>query len=230
MSAEWLPEDWSARAPVMLVAGFPEAGASAAQLLEIEEAVLSFSRAAFAAGRRISLPGDHFIAPLVSQVAAEYVLPLGSESVDEGPRPVEMILAEGRDEQLDEMLAGWRHVRGVSLGRARGTHGGRHRLTSEAIEFSAPQVALAVGGAPGMADDLDLLRLHEVRLAPIVPTLAGSLREGWERLGEDVTGRILAEAGWEEAVGERTAARRTPYPYLMQQLIAEWDRPERRRR
>jgi len=213
----------------MLVAGFPEEGASAGELLEIEEAVLSFSRAVFAAGRRVSLPGDRLVTPLVTQVAAEYVFPLGSESPDQGPQPVGVLLAEG-DEQLEEMLAGSRPVERSWLGGARRGHAGRHRLTSEAIGASAPQVAVAVGGAPGMDEELDLLRLHGVELAPIIPSFVGSLRENWERWGPDVTSRVLAEAGWQEFVGESAATRRTPYPYLMQQLVAEWERPERRRR
>jgi hypothetical protein len=209
----------------MLLAGFPEEDASAAMLLEIEEAVLSFSRAAFAAGRRVTLPGDRLVTPLVAQVAAEYVSPLGSESAGEGPQPLTVILAEG-DEQIDEVLGGSRHVERAWLGGERHGHADRHQLTSEAIRLSAPQAAVAVGGDPGMVEDLDLLRLHEVEMAPIVPTLAGSLREGWGRWGPDVASRVLDEAGWQEFVGERAAARRVPYSYLMQHLISRWDRPK----
>ena len=228
MNTEWRPRDWSARAPLVLVAGFPEVGVTARHLLEIEEAVLSFSRAAFAAGRRIALPGDRLIAPLVSRIAAEYVLPLGSEGAGEGSRPVELMLTEGGDERLEGILAGLEHAdwRRVGGGTREEPYADRHPLTFEAISVSAPRAALAVGGGAGLVDDLELLREHDVEVAPIVSTLAGPLRKDWERWGTDVASKILAEAGWEAVSNELAGRPGTPYPYLMQQLVADWDDPE----
>jgi hypothetical protein len=228
MNTERRRWDWSARAPLVLIAGFPEVGVTARHLLEIEEAVLSFSRAAFAAGRRVALPGDRLVAPLVSRVAAEYVPPPGSEGAGEGSRPIELMLTEGGDERLEGILARLGHADQLRVGgrKREEPYADRHPLTFEAISLSAPQAALAVGGDAGMVDDLELLREHEVEVVPIVPTLAGLPRKGWQRWGTDVASEILAEAGW-EAVSRPTGPSLTPYPYLMQQLVAGWDEPER---
>jgi hypothetical protein len=123
--ARWenLPQLWAP--PVVLSAAFPaeDDEVHLEQLLEIEEALLSFTRAALAQGRRIVVPGDETVAPLVAQTVAEYAPPARAEGRKGEPPLVEVLLTRGPDLRLEEALAGstgftrgWRAARKEPIG------------------------------------------------------------------------------------------------------------------
>jgi len=214
--------------PVVLSAGFPDEDddVPAAQLLEIEEALLSFTRAALAQGRRLMLPADRVVALLVAQTAAEYAL-LPQTEMSEPARPlIEVVLTEGRDAQLEQALAGLNHVRPHLFGNPKAQHTGRHRLTSDAVREIQPASAVVLGGARQSLDDVHMLREFNVRLYVVGATLAGPLREHGELWEHDITERMLAEIDWGKERGEADIGvdveRQIPYPYLMQRLVQEW--------
>jgi hypothetical protein len=230
------------RPPVLLLAGFPEEtdkSVPPAHLIGIEEAVLSFTRAALASGNRIALPADRAVVPLVAAAAAEYVRPLRTEArAEEAPR-VEIALSGGRDPQLEAMLA---RAAGVAArhftadGEVRGLreeegewhlHTGRHPLTRAVLEAVGPRMAVVVGGDPGLATEVGLIEAAGIELAVIGHTLAdASLRDDWTEM--DPTLDVLERIGWPGGRGKGQAEAAEdrgedviPYPYLMQWLFRE---------
>ncbi len=232
MPSRETPRGWER--PVLLSAGFPHEDdeVRASRLHEIEEALLSFTRAVLAQGGRIVLPADRVVAPLVAETAAEYAPPLRTEAT--GPtRPlVGVLLTEGRDAQLEQALAALGHVTPMFFGDVDRQHTGRHRLTIEAVESVRPSSAVVLGAAPESLDDIRVLQEREVLVQVVGEALAGSLGEPGELWHYDVTRRILQEIEWRvDAPGARhdlDVGRRVPYPYVMQRLVEEWGTDDRR--
>jgi hypothetical protein len=217
-------------APILLLAGFPDEDdetVGASQLLEIEEAILSLSRAALARGHRLTLPGDPVVAPLVVAVATEYAAPAQTEARSRPPWLVDVLVAGEVDEELSRALTGRRQVRGVSVGEGReGTHEGRHRLTAAAMDTVRPAAAVLIGGDSTLAQEFALVRAFGVRMGVIGPTLTGDLARGDLSARYDVAAPILERIGWGAGRGREVAPdheRQVPYPFVMQQLVAEWE-------
>lgn len=232
----------------MLVAGFPpepEEGdpVAAPFLLEIEEALLSFGRAAFAAERQVVVPADREVAPLLASVAAEYRAPLRSEG-EEGERALlGVALTGGRDGELEGELA---RVPGVAvLGpdggpleieeRARREEGtgldsgadARHPLTLDLVAGVEPRVGVAIGWVPGRRFDTTHFLARGVPVETIWPTVSGDPDSAWASEGS--MGRVLEECGWsprpagegEEGEASAEGPRWIPYPYVMQRMFGE---------
>jgi hypothetical protein len=221
---------------VLLLAGFPgeDEDVPAAWLLDTEEALLSFTRAALANGLTLAMPLDHVAAPLVAHTAAEYVPPPQMERVEPIEPLVEMFADDGWDTQLEQSLTGLEHARMVSLGDrpppdaddsqssedARGT--ARHS-TLRILERVRPVVAVMLGDTRRLVDDFFMLReygipLHVVTTLPGAHVVRSDLRE------YDITSRFLAEIDWPNAQTEddhpsADGSRVLPYPYLMQRLV-----------
>lgn len=220
--------------PVLVLAGFPDESdevPSAELLLEIEEALLSIVRAALAGGRRLALPADPVVAPLVAQVAMEYAPPPQAEALEEAPRLVDVMFSAGRGDPLEEVLAGMGHVRTTGSGEGEPRDGGRHPLTFAAVDDDRPVSAVVIGGQSS-PEDLVVLRELGVPLSVIGSTLAGPLHEDEGLWMSDVSVEILGRIGWEpsDQPSDRDDRRRSPfpygevpYPYLMQQLVKDWN-------
>jgi hypothetical protein len=212
------------RPPVMLLASLPveeEEEFAVERSLEIQEAVLSFARAAFSRGHRVVVPADGFVAMLLTAVAAEYRTPPRSEELREAP-PQLMIGMLG---SAEEELAGWprRVVPPGVLQR-------RFDSFADFVGLTEPGKAIVVGGGGGESRDerverFDRLRGREMELLVMGPTLTDFAREqGW---GEwDVTRDLLGEIEWPEPGAEHRddslplgAESVTPYAYLMQRLL-----------
>jgi hypothetical protein len=110
--------------------------------------------------------------------------------------------------------------------REEGPPSGRHRLTTAAIETVLPAAAVVIGGDSDLLEDVSLALKFGVRLSAIGPTLAGELGQS-DLPGEyDDAARILAAIHWFVGESREDAPepeRRVPYPYVMQQLVAEWE-------
>jgi hypothetical protein len=212
--------------PVLLAAGFPaehEEDVPAAQLLEIEEAVLSLTRAAFAQGRRIVLPADRIVAPLVAEIATEYALPPRTEEVERSLRSLVVVaFTSGHDDRLQEALAELGDVVEAAIFPAaeERQYTGRHRITRDTLELGASRMVV-IGGEPGILEDLELARERGLEQVAIGPTLVGAALEA-NLEGSDVVRRLLAEVGAEEGRWDAGAGEPTPYPFVMQRLLADW--------
>jgi hypothetical protein len=222
--ARWesLPQLWAP--PLVLAAAFPDEDDEVPfeHLIEIEEALLSFTRAALAQGRRLVVPGDEAVAPLVAQTVAEYAPPARTEQ-REGEAPlVEVLLTRGPDPPLEEALAGIDRVRPrVARGQEGAGEGRRHPLTVEAVRELEPAGAVVIGGSRESVEDVAVLREVSVPLFVVGPTLTGPLYEFsdlWER---DFTRGTLAEIEWQEAERELAFDTAIPYAYVMQRLVEE---------
>jgi hypothetical protein len=219
--------------PFAVSVGFPDEAAEvpSARLLEIEEAVLSLTRACLAQGRRIVLPADPVVAPLVALTAAEYAEELHTEAVARPAPLVQVLLTEGRDEELTEALYGLDHVDLAEFGDLRKSRPGRQRLTDEALAELRPAAAVVFGGATESVDDLMVLRARQIPLHVIETALAGPLADHPD-LGEyGIVGRALREVEWQAAGRDviPDAEQAVPYPYVMQRLVEQWrpvDRPD----
>jgi hypothetical protein len=210
---------------ILLSADFPaeDEAVPASQLLDLEEALLSFARAALASEHTLALPADRIVAPLVAQIAAEYAAPPKMEAA-EAPPPVRVLFTAGRDPELEQALAGhegaWSPWHGEMLAEARGD---RHPLTPEALRTIAPVFAMMLGGGRRLFEDFRMLRELQVPLHAVGAALSGPLREVRDAAEWDVTGQLLDEIGWGTPIGETDlldeAERRVPYPYLMQRVV-----------
>ncbi|MGH2948623.1 MAG: hypothetical protein ACRDPC_20595 [Solirubrobacteraceae bacterium] len=214
------PQAWEP--PVVLSAGFPDEDddVPSAQLLEIEEALLSLTRASLAQGRRLVLPADPVVVPLVAHTAAEYAEDIRTEAADVPPPLVHVLLTEGRDDQLAEALSGLDHVRLAPFSDPREERRGRQRLTAEALDELGPSAGVVFGGASESLDDLELIRAHGIPLYVIGTALAGRLRERGDLWEYDIVEGALADVDWGAA--ETDAERSVPYPYVMQVLVERW--------
>jgi hypothetical protein len=213
--------------PALLLAAFPSEteDVDLAQTLEIEEAVLSFARAALAQGRKIALPADRVVAPLVSQVAGEYGPTAVTEAGDGSPALVKAMFTEGRDPRLEQALAAGGQVElgQLAVGKVE-ISGVRHRLTPAALEWANPERAVVIGEPPALLDELELVREFGVEIATVGPTLSardielGNLRE------HDTVAPMLDE---KLELGEGEADElRLPYAFLMQELVWSWSDEE----
>jgi hypothetical protein len=222
----WRFEEDAGARPAVLLAGLPPASEQKEpvpfrQLLEIEEAILSFARAALAAGRPIALPGDSFAAPLVARVAAEYAPAAQAEEVLRPPSLVEVLL-DRRDLRLEGLLGDLSGV-GISTRSEEVMEGEeRHPLTAAAVEEIEPWSAVMIGGFAEMPAEAELLQMRGVPIHGIGPTLTGP---GRELRGFDVVDDLLAGIEWDEREGSEGGPREdlpwsmTPYPFLMQRLF-----------
>lgn len=214
---------WAAfdRPPVMLLAGLPvtqEEGIEVERALEIQEAVLSFARAAFSVGHPVAVPADGFVAPLLSAVADEYRPPSRSEEIQETPPQ----LAIGVLGSVEEELGGWsRRAAPAAVLQP------RFDSFEDFLESIEPRKVIVVGegGAESGAERVGSVRERGVELQAVGPTLTESARDrGW---GEwDAAGRLLREIGWPEPGAESRegappigAESVIPYGYLMQRLL-----------
>jgi hypothetical protein len=176
-------------------------------LLDIEEALVSLTRAALAQRHALLMPDDPVAALLVAQTAAEYTEPLRTEAL-ERPRPIVHVMLS---EDSDETLAGFGHVRLWPPGP--------QRLSEDALNALRPSVAVIIGGAAESFQDFEVLR-PTMAVAVIGTALAEPLLALREY---DVVGPMLRDIEWREGEPEAIpdAERSIPYPYLMQALIAE---------
>jgi hypothetical protein len=208
--------------PVMLLASLPEEDEGPAgfeRSLEIQEAVLSFGRAAFSRGHQVAVPDDEFVAPLLAAVAEEYREPTRSEEVRIAPPQLEI----GRIGSEDEDLSGWSR-RPLHDGVRRGDFGS----FAEFLESARPRKAIAVGGGGRgfRAERVEMVRKSGIELQAIAPTLTVGARErGW---GDwDATEDLLREIDWPrpqlrergEDASPPGAEGVVPYAYLMERLV-----------
>lgn len=209
------------RPPVMLLASLPveeEGGIEVERSLEIQEAVLSFGRAAFSRGHPVVVPSDGFAAPLLTAVADEYREPPRSEEVQESPPQ----LAIGMLDDIEEELGGWprRDMSASVLQR-------RFESFAAFLGSTEPHKAIVVGGGGGESgvERVDLVREREAELLVMGPTLTNfARRQGWDNW--DATRDLLREIEWPRPSGEYRdsapplgAEGVTPYAYLMQRLL-----------
>ncbi|MDX6623969.1 MAG: hypothetical protein QOE75_1901 [Solirubrobacterales bacterium] len=206
------------RGAVLLIAGIPEEhdeDVSAAHMLGIEEALLSFARAAFARGHRVIVPADRIAAPLLAMVAAEYRRGPLSESIDEEP-PLLGVAVLGEGEDHPEQSLGPVLPDGIDAGGFSSFH--------ELVAEADPSRAFLIGGSPSLGERVTVLRERGVPMHAIGPTLTPS---SWEAgIGEwEASERILGEVEWPGATAEEpkreapAAEALVPYPYLMQRLL-----------
>jgi hypothetical protein len=220
--AQWesLPQLWAQ--PVVLSAAFPDEDDEVPlqHLIEIEEALLSFTRAALAQGRRLLVPGDEAVAPLVAQTVAEYAPPTRAEEQEEGPPLVEVLLTRGPDPRLEEALAGIGRVRPLVARGAEGVREGRHPLTYEVLRDLAPAAAVVIGGSRESIEDVGVLRDLQVPLFVVGRTLSGALADRglWE---QDFVSGVLGEIEWREPEDDVASGLAFPYAYVMQRLVEE---------
>lgn len=213
------------RSPVMLLASLPvepEEGIEFERSLEIQEAVLSFGRAAFSRGHPVVVPADDFAAPLLAAVAAEYRAPARSEETRRTPPQLAIGMFGGAEEER----AGW-------PGRAVPAGVLQERFDSfpDFLRSAEPRKAIVVGGGGvGESEEERVQRFEQasawgVDMQVVGPTLTNFAREqGWYSL--DATQELLAEIEWPERGGDRRgdgllvgAERLVPYAYLMQRLL-----------
>jgi hypothetical protein len=212
------------RSPVMLLASLPvepEEGIEFERSLEIQEAVLSFGRAAFSRGHPVVVPADGFAAPLLAAVATEYRAPARSEETRRTPPQLAIGLFGGAEEER----AGW-PGRAVPPGVLRE----RFESFADFLRSVEPRKVIVVGGGVGESEEERVLRFEQasawgVEMQVVGPTLTNFAREqGWYSL--DATQGLLAEIEWPERGGDRRedgllvgAEGLVPYAYLMQRLL-----------
>lgn len=221
------------RPPVLLLAGLPleqEEGAGFKLALEIQEAVLSFGRAAFANRQPVAVSADSFAAPLLTAVAAEYRQPARSEETEAMPPQ----LAIGMFGSTEEERAG-RPPRVMPPGVLRW----HFESFPEFLASAKPRQVVVVGGGGDGAGDMRAIQFAQARefadeLQVIEPTLTDFARgQGWDEW--DVTRDLLGKIGWpgwgddrfdaeprDDARDDASppgAERVVPYAYLMQRLL-----------
>lgn len=207
--------------PIVLSVRFPDEDDDVppAQMQEIEEALLSLTRAALAQGRQLVLPADPVAAPVVAQTAAEYADDLGMEAI-EVPPPLVHVLTEGRDDHLVEALSALDHVGLARFPDLRQERRMRDRLTVEMLAEFHPAAGVVFGGASESLDDLKVLTAREIPQYVVGTALAGPLAERREFLGNDITEDWLVETDWGAAEADVVPGEwSVPYPYVMQRLV-----------
>jgi hypothetical protein len=220
---------WGDRRTVALAATVPPSS-DGELVAELEEAVVSTTRAVLAAGGALALAADATLGGLVAAVAAEYALPRAAEvSPEHRPPPRLRLFGPSREgDAHDELLTSFA-ARGVaSLEGERGaqdreTHDRSIRRLLETVE---PVGALVAGPPDAAEQDIRSFRDRVVRIAAIVP---GADPELLERLGvrDPVREALRWEVDEERPHGEPIRPDVTPYPFVLQLLVAEWLDEER---
>jgi hypothetical protein len=213
------------RPPVVLLASLPtesEGGAGIDRALAIQEAVLSFARAAYSHGHAVAAPADGFVAPLLAAVATEYQAPARSEAVD--ARPIQLAVGSWRGEE--EEGGRWSR-RPAPDGVMRGTFEGFDHF----LAWADPRQVIVVGGGHDEPEAEPMERFIRMRdrgvgVHAIGPTLTdAALGHGWGAW--DVTRNLLDEIEWPRRASDRDddspplgAEAVVPYAYLMQRLLS----------
>lgn len=211
--------------PLFISAGFPDEkfDVSSAQLLEIEEAVLSLARAALAQGHRLVLHADPDVAPLVALTAAEYAEPPRTEGILTPAPRVTILRTPDQDDRLAAALTGLRGVELTSFGDVDVDNRGRSDRTAAAIKRFTPAAGIVLGGADDSVLDFHALQQDGIPVHVIGTAVVGPLLVELPFREYDAVAPALREIEW--GLGEPDvvpdAERSVPYPYVMQRLISQ---------
>ena len=208
------------RRPAILVAGGPpeeDEETTLAQVLEIEESVLSFVRAALAAHHPVIVLADPALALLAAVVAGEYAVAARAEN----PAPPLVDIVQDGDHRDEELAAA---LEGLPGAQRLFAPDDAARLASdrEAIAF------MAVGHVPPW--QLRTLMGTQLIAGIVERTIPpGSLAEldaGAVRRADIVEHEAEAIA----ALGDEGRDLALPLPFLMQRFVARWSDGEDERR
>ena len=198
------------RSTALLLVGFPgeDEDIPATWLLETEEALLSFTRAAMAGGLILAMRADPVAAPLVALTAAEYAPPSQMGRAEPVEPLVEIFSGETADEQLELAFTGLEHAQMFSLGGRLSPNAEDERSTAsggsapapsirQLLERVQPAAAVLLGDTRQLVDDFRALRQHHTPLH-VVATFPEANVERGDMPEYDVTGRLLAEIDWRD--------------------------------
>lgn len=206
------------------------------------EALVALARAAFARGVRIAVPVDAEDSILLATIALEYTAPPVAERRSK-PAPAPLMVMEtvapmpAARALLAPFLARdaveYLNQDGLPIGLGSDrpdtpvepTHGRRQPVTDQLVRATHPRVALFISPSGAAREDVQAIRSTGTPMA-----LMGSsvIEPGIDNIfaeDEDVAAGVTSSL----RRGRRSAASpdheevaMTPYPYLMQRLLAEW--------
>lgn len=220
---------WDDRRTVALAASIPEWG-DAELLADLEEAVVSTTRAVLAAEAVLAVAADLAIAGLVASVAAEYTLPWAAEVARERrpPPPVRLFVDALDQTSAAELLSAFASRGVASLeGERRGVEFDGRRAVWRLLESVEPVGGLVIGSSEEAVGDIEAMREHRVQVAAIVPNADPELLARSE-VRDPVREALDFEVVQDRQ--ERGGVRRdvTPYPFIVQLLVRGWLDEERR--
>ncbi len=213
---------------------------------QIEDAVISLSRAVFAAGGTLVFGGHPAISPLVAMVAGEYLAPFraeaGERQQERPPVPIEIYQSrafEGflPDETLMMFRLGYANLHWIAAvdGERYDPKAPRDQppcpksmeeMRQRMIGEMQPVAMVAIGGMQGIFDELRIFKQHR-QGSPIyllastsgaAALLAGRREPGVRAIDTEVLSSLQGHEELRSREGERPVI---PYPLIVQVLVHE---------
>jgi len=211
---------------------------------QIEDAVISFSRAVFAEGGTLVFGGHPAISPLVAMVAGEYLAPLRAEAGERSRPPVPIEIYQSRafegflpDETLMMFRLGYARLHWIdAVGGERfdpkaprdqpPCPGSMEEMRRRMIGEMQPVAMVAIGGMQGIFDELRIFRdLRQGAPVYSLATTGGAAARLVESRDPGVRAidlEVLRSLPGHEALRSREGDRPViPYPLIVQVLVQE---------